>query len=118
MTGSPSTVPRRLPASAARSRTAQERDARAHALRAWVAADLPAKVADWPEEWREIWEERSAIMEYDGGLPRPEAKRQAEERVRLEHARAHSLSNPLVVEPPAEDAVAGIGQGTARTGGP
>jgi hypothetical protein len=31
------------------------------------------------ETLREIYEERAAIMEYDGGLPRPEAERQAAE---------------------------------------
>lgn len=30
-----------------------------------------------PEEWREAFEERAAIMEYSGGLPRHEAERQA-----------------------------------------
>lgn len=27
-----------------------------------------------PEEWRDVWEERAAIMEYDGGLTREEAE--------------------------------------------
>lgn len=35
-----------------------------------TAAALPAAL-------RELWEERAAIMEYDGGLPRTEAERQA-----------------------------------------
>ena len=50
---------------------------------AWVAGVLT--VGDWPEtlrvEWpaecRELWEERVAIVEYDGGLARPEAERVA-----------------------------------------
>ncbi|EIJ36227.1 hypothetical protein [Thiothrix nivea] len=29
------------------------------------------------EEWREAFEERAAIMEYSGGLPKHEAERQA-----------------------------------------
>lgn len=49
---------------------------------------LPADRADWPEEALENWEERSAIIEFDGGLPREEAERLAEERVRLECARS------------------------------
>jgi hypothetical protein len=30
--------------------------------------------ADLPSEWRLEWEERSAIMQYDGGLPREQAE--------------------------------------------
>lgn len=30
-----------------------------------------------PEEWLEAFHERAAIMEYDGGLSRPQAERQA-----------------------------------------
>lgn len=32
---------------------------------------------DWPEVRRDAWEERAAIMEYDGGLPREEAEAEA-----------------------------------------
>ncbi len=39
-------------------------------LRQPTAAALPADL-------RELWEERAAIMEYDGGLPRAAAERQA-----------------------------------------
>ncbi len=39
---------------------------------AWRAA-----VASWTADWRELWEERAAIMEYDGGLPRDQAGRAA-----------------------------------------
>ena len=45
-------------------------------------AELPAAVADWPADWRERFEERAGIMEYDGRLPRPEAERRAEALVR------------------------------------
>ncbi len=31
----------------------------------------------WPSPWRDHWEERAAIMEYDGGLPRDEAEWEA-----------------------------------------
>ena len=48
---------------------------------------LPPKIEDWPEPWRYAVEERAAIMEFHGGLPRDEAERLAEQRVRLEHAR-------------------------------
>lgn len=33
------------------------------------------------EYWQEMYEERAAIMEYDGGLPRDEAERLAKELV-------------------------------------
>jgi hypothetical protein len=31
-------------------------------------------VADLPPEWHLLWDERAAIMEYDGGLPRERAE--------------------------------------------
>jgi hypothetical protein len=34
-------------------------------------------VASWPADERERWEERAAIMEFDGGLPRDQAERAA-----------------------------------------
>lgn len=38
----------------------------------------PATIAAaWPERWREAWEERAAVMEYDGGLARADAERRA-----------------------------------------
>jgi hypothetical protein len=33
--------------------------------------------ADLPPDWHELWDERAAIMEYDGGLPREHAEAQA-----------------------------------------
>ena len=33
-----------------------------------------ADVTTWPADWRENFEERAAIMEYDGGLTRDEAE--------------------------------------------
>lgn len=33
--------------------------------------------ADLPEDWREMWEERAAIMEFDGGSTREVAERDA-----------------------------------------
>lgn len=49
--------------------------------------DLPAHVGDWPEEWLEVYIERAAIAEFDGGLSRAEAERRAEELVREAHRR-------------------------------
>jgi hypothetical protein len=35
------------------------------------------QIAKWPEEWRDRWDERAAIMEFEGDLPREEAERLA-----------------------------------------
>ena len=43
---------------------------------------LPDDVNDWPEDWREEFEERAAIMEYDGNLSRGKAEQWAETIVR------------------------------------
>lgn len=53
-----------------------------------TGAVLPADPARWPEEATANREERAAIMEFDGRLPRDVAEREAERCVRLEHARA------------------------------
>lgn len=39
---------------------------------------LPASVLEWPIEWREAYEERVAIMQFDGQLEPAEAERRAE----------------------------------------
>jgi hypothetical protein len=49
--------------------------------------ELPAHVGDWPPEWLEAYIERAGIMEFDGGLPRIEAERRAEELVRETYRR-------------------------------
>lgn len=43
---------------------------------------LPERVADWPEAERELYEERAAILEFEGGLPRAEAEMVAEQMIR------------------------------------
>lgn len=40
-------------------------------------SELKAKFVDHDPNYEEYFEERAAIMEYDGGLPRQEAERQA-----------------------------------------
>lgn len=50
-------------------------------------APLSASVADWPDEWQAAFIERAGIMEFDGGLPRADAERRAEELIREEHRR-------------------------------
>ena len=71
--------------------TAEQRQARALALRAWLEApegeppglgELPQRVEDWPEDAKDHFEERSAIMVFGGCLPRAEAERRAEDIVR------------------------------------
>jgi TubC N-terminal docking domain len=53
------------------------------ALKQALAQDKPVlrtwrqQVASWNVDTRELWEERVAIMEYDGGLPRDDAEWQA-----------------------------------------
>ncbi len=61
-----------------------ERDLVAENFGATTAAqpDLPDNVSDWPEEARDVFEERAAIQEHMGGLSRVEAERAAEEHVR------------------------------------
>lgn len=36
--------------------------------------NLAAALASWPPEWRAAWDERAGIMEFDGGMSRPEAE--------------------------------------------
>ena len=78
----------------AERRTADERRERAARRRAALKdpagdhqGELPEDLGSWPDEWREVFEERAAVMEFDGGLPRAAAEREAEVRVRGEHAR-------------------------------
>ena len=40
---------------------------------------------DLPMAWRIDWEERAAILEYDGGLSREEADRQALDEIRVRY---------------------------------
>ena len=41
------------------------------------SASLPEEVADWPSGLQEAYQERAAIMEFDGNLSREEAEQQA-----------------------------------------
>jgi hypothetical protein len=51
-------------------------DVKAGALPA-SRAHSAVTVADLPPDWHLLWDERAAIMEYDGGLPREHAEAQA-----------------------------------------
>ncbi len=44
-----------------------------------IEVDLPGTIDDWPVEWRASYEERAAIMEFDGGLNRSAAEQQSEQ---------------------------------------
>jgi hypothetical protein len=52
-------------------------------LRTWIREGLGAEpkwwreLAHWPEERQELWAERAAILEVDGGLVCDEAEQQA-----------------------------------------
>jgi len=48
---------------------------------------LPKQVADWPEDWRHAFEERAGIQQYDGGMQRSRAEREAEAALRRLYAR-------------------------------
>lgn len=52
----------------------------------WHAEHMK-RLAEWPPEMREEWEERSAIMEHDGGMNRIDAESRAFLRV-LERSKA------------------------------
>ena len=65
---------------------AQSRQEPAPDWRASTTHKLPPALGDWPPAWRDTFEERAAIMEYDGGLDRSEAERRAAEIVRADYA--------------------------------
>lgn len=43
---------------------------------------LPISIADWPSYWRELYEERAAIIEHDARMPRETAEGLAAEDIR------------------------------------
>jgi len=55
--------------------------------------ELPDRIADWPEPWREEYEERAAIMEFDGMLSRQQAEQWAETIVRAAYRLNHKNQN-------------------------
>lgn len=44
--------------------------------------NLPPNIAAWPWKWREAFEERAAIMEFDAQLSRQQAELLAEHEIR------------------------------------
>jgi len=65
-----------LPPGRALAREAALRGKRVAALPAAAAGERPARL-EVPADLREIWEERTSIMVYDGHVPRAEAERLA-----------------------------------------
>jgi hypothetical protein len=46
------------------------------------AVKLPLIVATWPKYWRELYEERAGIREFQGNQPHEMAEREAESEIR------------------------------------
>ncbi len=66
-----------------------------------AGAALPLDVAAWPDRWRDGAEERTGIIEFQGGRPRTAAEAEAERLDRVEQARAFGDRSALVVTPAA-----------------
>lgn len=75
-------------------------------------AALPPDPSAWPERWRDVFEDRAGIIEFEGGRPRAIAEQEAERLVRIEHARAFVHRSALVVTPVA----AAVATGTSGIG--
>lgn len=43
---------------------------------------LPERIDDWSDYWREMYEERAGVMEYEGNFPRWKAEIMAEQDIR------------------------------------
>ena len=73
------------------------------ALRALVDAGavLPVDRATWPVDTLDDFEERAAIMQFDGGLTRDRAEHEAERLVRVDHTRAFVAQLALASVPDA-----------------
>lgn len=56
--------------------------------------ELPVSLADWPAYWRDLFEERAGVLEFEEGLARYAAEKRAETLLRDEYARQnnHSLT--------------------------
>ncbi len=44
--------------------------------------NLPENIADWPEQWRELYEERAGILQFTANFPRWKAEVMAEAEIR------------------------------------
>lgn len=52
------------------------------------APQLPTRVADWPAYWREMYEERAGIMEFQANMRKEDAERNAESNIRWQFQQA------------------------------
>lgn len=43
---------------------------------------LPVHLYAWPQEWLELWHERAGIMEFEAGMSRSLAEKEAENDIR------------------------------------
>ena len=77
-------------------------------------AALPVETRAWPEAWRDGFEERTGMMEFEGGASRADAEREAERLVRVEHAVGFVRRTKFVVTPDAAVATARPGSGPCR----
>ena len=59
--------------------------------RRWSASKLPDRRSGWPQGAREQFEERAAIIEYEGGLSRKEAEEWAETLIREIFSRSQAF---------------------------
>ena len=60
---------------------------------------LPPDLADWPEDWRDYFEERAAILEADDELPRAQAEQQADTETRQAYAHWVQTTFPTATPP-------------------
>jgi hypothetical protein len=49
--------------------------------------NLPPKIENWPERWRELFAERAGLIEFMANLSRPTAEFRAEQDIRAVAAR-------------------------------
>jgi hypothetical protein len=56
-----------------------------------IPPDWRSFLARFPHDVREAWEERAAIIQYDGGEPRPTAERRAFECIVSDYVEARAI---------------------------
>lgn len=80
-----------------------------------AGAVLPAARERWDADAVYDVEERSGILEFEAGMVRSDAEREAERLVRLAHARSFIERAALVVDPPGGAVASSPARGKART---
>ena len=80
-----------------------------------AGAVLPVARNGWDAEAIYEVEERAGILQFEGGMARSDAEREAERLVRLAHARAFVERAALVVDPPGGAVASSPARGKART---